>query len=148
MAERDTEIGFCSYWISLGILIGLMLVMIMLLFGDRARSHDHGMPVQWMEGLHSKRAPCCNGQDDNVVEWTTTDRQKCKQTSTGGYSDNNKGSYCILVDGTWWLVPESAVLEGSMNKDGIARWWGYPTIGEGGKASDIYIRCFLPGTES
>jgi hypothetical protein len=100
-----------------------------------AQAHDDGRyansPLKpWFESLHSKRGLCCADADGMTlkdVDW-----------------DSKDGHYRVFVEGTWWDVPEDAVIK-EPNQDGRTIVWPIYVWSES-KLQALKIRCFMPGT--
>lgn len=107
-------------------LAALVIVLCHVLF---AHAHDRERPDldDWYHGLHSDAgAWCCEGKEATHladVDWESKD-----------------GHYRVRVDGTWWDVPEGAVIS-TPNKDGRAMVWM-----NGGYGGHNGVRCFMAGS--
>lgn len=112
------------------------LAMLALLFwAVRASAHDPAHPELdgWYMGLKNKgHTLCCDGRDATHladVDW-----------------DSDKGHYRVKLEGTWYDVPDDAVIDDQPNRDSRPLVWAYP-IWVGEKKS-FGIRCFMPGAGS
>jgi hypothetical protein len=79
----------------------------------------------WFDSLRSAKGPCCSDADGSAVsdvDW-----------------ESSSGHYKVRLDGTWFDVPDEAVIT-VPNRVGRTMVW--PMQGAGG----ITIRCFMPGS--
>ena len=79
----------------------------------------------WFDSLRSGKGPCCSDADGSAVsdvDW-----------------ESSSGHYKVRLDGTWFDVPDEAVITGP-NRVGRTMVW--PTRGTAG----VTIRCFMPGS--
>ena len=79
----------------------------------------------WFDSLRSGKGPCCSDADGSAVsdvDW-----------------ESSNGHYKVRLDGTWFDVPDEAVITGP-NRVGRTMVW--PMQGSGG----VSIRCFMPGS--
>ena len=115
----------------LAFLIGFTLMF--ALQHRRAYARDDGRYAgsnlkQWFDGLHSGKGLCCSVADGRTLEDPDVDTQG--------------GRYRVKVDGTWYDVPDAALIS-EPNKLGQPIVWPY--VDTDGK---VQIRCFMPATGS
>jgi hypothetical protein len=83
---------------------------------------------QWFGGLKSPGGGLCcsfaDGWQIDDADWNTHD-----------------GHYLVRIEGTWYVVPDEALVT-ERNKYGLPVVWPVKT-----KDGEIRIRCFMPGTE-
>ena len=127
MSERAHSIIFVVLWVAAVVLGTTVLVSTV-----RAHDKDHPALSDWFRSLtNSDSIPCCDGSDATRIEdvdWQTT----CE---TGA----DECHYQVRLEGKWWNVPPTAVVQ-SGNRVGPALVW--PVYY---REHDIFIRCFLPG---
>lgn len=131
-----------------------------MLFAVPVLAHDQQMRDSlysgWMENLQSKKGLCCTSNEGSTlkdVDWSpakgladSSGRSiECKVTPIESARPEIKpGQYCVRIDGTWWNVPDAAVIEESNKYGPAVVWpiWGSP---HGGPKQIDGIRCFMPG---
>ncbi len=126
----------------LGSLLGIVPVL----------AHDaqmrQSMVSDWMNNLQSKKGICCTANEGATVkdvDWTVAEGQTCTMTPIEEAMKNpSHGKYCVRIEGTWWYVPDAAVIEES-NKYGPAVVWPIWGSHRGGPKTVDGIRCFMPG---
>lgn len=113
--------------------LAALALLALLFLAVKASAHDPAHPELdgWYMGLKSSRGHmlCCDGRDATHladVDW-----------------DSDKGHYRVKLEGTWYDVPDDAVIDDEPNRDGRALVWAYP-VWVGDKKS-FGIRCFMPG---
>jgi hypothetical protein len=97
-------------------------------------AHDKHHPElsDWFRSLANREGmPCCDGSDATRIE--DVDWQTVCETDTG------ECHYQVRLEGEWWNVPPTAVVQ-SGNRVGPTLVW--PVYR---REHDIFIRCFLPG---
>jgi hypothetical protein len=130
-------------------LLLVLLLLPLLLFGPVAFAHMKDRPDldRWFSGLHSKKGLCCSFTDGaslTDVDWDVNhEGREC--TIFPSDVDNEPSHYCVRLEGTWWLVPDKAVIE-DPNRYGPAVVWPIYVSQFGGKNKLIGVRCFIPGT--
>jgi hypothetical protein len=105
------------------------LLVPMLLFAAAAQAVDRGqfedVPDDirnWFKGVTSQAGvPCCDIADGHRTDYEV-----------------RAGAYWVPVDGTWWRVPDQAVIRDAGNPLGEAIVWYVNFRGS------IEIRCFVP----
>jgi len=129
------------------------MIGVLLAFPAMARDEGHhaNSPLKgWFEGLGSGRGLCCSFADGVSiadVDWTIEgEGQRCRIFDDDAES-HRTGHYCVRLEGSWWLVPDIAVVL-DPNRFGPAVVW--PTYIENKARPDdkptlVGIRCFLPG---
>lgn len=118
----------------------------------------------WFDSLKDKNGGgCCADADGAVVkdvDWSIQgEGQQCRRTPALSFSNQDvkyEGHYCVRYQGAWWLVPDSAVVDGP-NKAGQAIIWpictsprhisGADTCKDD-DASLLFIRCFIAGAQT
>ena len=118
------------------------MILAPILIAGAILVHDYAHPElkNWYMGLHSQSgSPCCDGEDATHIEdadWDTA-------------CTDGKCHYRVRLDGDWYDVPDSAVVDGP-NKSGTALVWAIRYgVGTGGDDKHTYgIRCFMPGTQT
>jgi len=110
---------------------------IMLACVDAVSARDDGRFAQsphknWVEGLRDRNGvSCCDTADGYDVQWDIKD-----------------GQYRVFIEGTWYVVPPTALLDNIPNRLGVARvWYAWSVDNKYGNRTPM-IRCFLPGTQS
>jgi hypothetical protein len=105
------------------------------------------MYSDWMADLSSGKGNCCStaeGATLKDVDWSTSDGMPCVMPPIDAAAKANPGRYCVRIDGTWWHVPEKAMITES-NKYGPAVVWPIWGSKEGAPKTLDGIRCFMPG---
>jgi hypothetical protein len=100
-------------------------------------AHDKHHPElsAWLKSLaDSHGTPCCDGSDATRIE--DVDWQTVCEAGTG------ECHYQVRLEGKWWDVPPTAVVQ-SGNRVGPALVWPV-YYGDHDKIA-VLIRCFLPG---
>jgi len=92
-----------------------------------------GSPLKpWFDQLKSGKGLCCSDADGTAlsdVDW-----------------ESKNGHYRVKIEGSWWDVPDEAVVT-EPNRAGRAMVW--PVYLRGATQEFfVEIRCFLPGTMS
>jgi hypothetical protein len=86
----------------------------------------------WFDGLRSGKGPCCSDADGTAlsdVDWETKD-----------------GHYRVRIEGSWWDVPDEAVITGP-NRAGRTMVWPVYYRQDGSLLLlRVEIRCFMPGS--
>ncbi len=81
---------------------------------------------QWMRGLKNEKGGlCCSGNDGFDAVY-----------------DTQGNSYRVLLYGSYWIVPDEAVIK-EPNKMGVAQVW-YSTQWSTAGVPTPQIRCFIP----
>ena len=153
MAERlDSLIGLGLAIVGVFVAVVAVAFVVFMVVATLADAHDdqmhRSMYSDWMNNLHNKNnAICCTNNEGSTlkdVDWSVSDGMQCIQTPIEAAQNAPLGKYCVRIDGTWWYVPDKAVIEES-NKYGPAVVWpiwgsklGEPKTVDG-------IRCFMPG---
>lgn len=127
----------------------LIAVIALILFLPRAHARDDGQWKNkslhnWFDKLQSNKGLCCSFADGVKVEdpdWRLDSSQDCQPIMYEGKPEGAQSAYCVKLNGTWFRVPERALVT-EPNKFGAAVVWPYQG------ASGQGIRCFMPGTES
>lgn len=120
---------------ALGALARVAGYAFLLVLVDPAFGRDDGHYAQsplkpWFDSLKSGKGPCCSDADGSVVQdadWESKD-----------------GRYRVKLEGTWYDVPDDAVLK-EPNRAGRTMVWPiyYRSMG---KLDRVEIRCFIPGS--
>lgn len=79
----------------------------------------------WVQGLKDRKGVgCCSTADGYPadVEWDTANDR-----------------YRVRIEGVWYTVPATALIDDQTNRFGTAMVWYYVQNGE------VTIRCFMPG---
>ena len=106
-----------------------------MVVGRLAGSFDAPELGDWFRSLaNSHGVPCCDGSDATRIE--DVDWQTICETDTG------ECHYQVRLEGKWWDVPPTAVVQ-SGNREGPALVWPV-YYGDQDKIA-VLIRCFLPG---
>ena len=113
------------------------------------------MYSDWMEHLQSHKGLCCTQNEGSTVkdvDWTVIDQASsgltCEITPIeAAHPEVPPGRYCVRIEGTWWNVPNAAVIE-EPNKYGPATVWPIWGAHQGGPKRVDGIRCFMPGALS
>jgi hypothetical protein len=113
----------------MGRLSGRALLVAMLLAAAAAHAVDRGqfedVPEDirsWFKGVTSQNGvPCCDISDGHRTDYEV-----------------RAGAYWVPVNGTWWRVPDKAVIRDAGNPLGEAVVWYVNFRGS------IEIRCFVP----
>jgi hypothetical protein len=109
------------------------MLKLLLAFGFVVSIHLTDRPElnEWAESLKAGNGmPCCENAEAHPLEepeWRV----------------NSEGHYEVFLEGAWWDVPDSAVVQGP-NKYGRVLVWYAPVRDTDGKVVAVYIRCFLP----
>ncbi|MDB5501939.1 MAG: hypothetical protein JWR89_1841 [Tardiphaga sp.] len=119
-------------WRKFGVAAMGMAVLSLLPLAHSAFARDRGQFAatspelkSWFDSLRSGKGPCCSDADGSAVsdvDW-----------------ESSSGHYKVRLEGTWFDVPDEAVITGP-NRVGRTMVW--PMQGAGG----ITIRCFMPGS--
>jgi hypothetical protein len=90
---------------------------------DRGQFEDVPPDIRaWFKAMRSPAGvPCCDVSDGHRTSYDTRD-----------------GSYWVPIDGSWWQVPEKAVIRDAGNPVGEAIVWYVNHRGS------IVISCFVP----
>lgn len=135
---RNIMIGF-------GLALAVALVWFFLAWPAFAHIHDRPDLDTWTQSLHNAgHGWCCDSSEATVladVDWRNTQVDQCKRYSSAD-GDDQIGHLCVRVEGDWWLVADSKVIN-EPNRYGMALLWGL-WIGDG-PGRQYYVRCFLPG---
>ena len=102
-----------------------------------ALAHDKHHPElsAWFKSLaNSHGTPCCDGSDATRIE--DVDWQTVCEAGTA------ECHYQVRLEGNWWDVPPTAVVQ-SGNRVGPALVW--PVYYQEHDKIAVRIRCFLPG---
>ena len=130
MSERAHSIVFAVLWGA-----AVALGTIMLVSAVWAHDKHHPELSAWFESLaDSHGTPCCDGSDATRIE--DVDWQTVCEGGTG------ECHYQVRLEGKWWDVPPTAVVQ-SGNRVGPALVWPV-YYGDHDKIA-VLIRCFLPG---
>ena len=111
----------------------LVLFVSLTFFTGAALAVDHGqfenVPDDiraWFKGVRSPAGvPCCDISDGHRTEY-----------------DVRAGAYWVPINGSWWRVPEKAIIRNAGNPLGEAVVWYVSLRG------NIEIRCFVPADAS
>jgi hypothetical protein len=114
-----------------GVAVGAAAVLLAMLLHP-AIARDRGQYAgtspelkSWFDSLRSGKGPCCSDADGSAVsdvDW-----------------ESSSGHYRVRLEGTWFDVPDEAVIT-TPNRVGRTMVW--PMQGTAG----ISIRCFMPGS--
>jgi hypothetical protein len=127
MSERAHSIIFAVLW-GAAVVFGTMVLVTAVWAHDK----HHPELSAWFESLaNSQGTPCCDGSDATRIE--DVDWQTICEAGTG------ECYYQVRLEGKWWHVPPTAVVQ-SGNRVGPALVW--PVYY---RDHDILVRCFLPG---
>ena len=115
------------------------LILVGCLLMTSAFAHDHHNPALngWYPTLHSRvGSPCCDGSDIDDGNATALDEADW---------DSKDGHFRVFVEGKWWDVPDSAIVD-VPNKDGRPIVWFYWNRSfDGHDKDELKIRCFIQG---
>ncbi|WP_425990194.1 hypothetical protein [Afipia sp. DC4300-2b1] len=111
----------------LALMIPLTLSAAAALAVDRGQFGDVPEHIRkWFKDARSPAGvPCCDVSDGHRTDY-----------------DVREGSYWVPIEGSWWLVPEKAIIRTGGNPTGGAVVW-YVTI-----RGNIEITCFVPADGS
>jgi hypothetical protein len=121
---------------------GLSLVLLVFLATCPARSRDlegryANSPLKsWFDNLRSAKGPCCSDADGTAL--SDVDWEAVSDPSKPGVH------YRVRVEGSWWDVPDEAVIS-EPNRAGRTMVWPVYYSPLGGPLR-VEIRCFMPGT--
>ena len=128
-----------------------VVAIFMLATIPRAHAHMRDRPDldPWFHELHSQKGLCCSFVDGSTVadvDWDAANEGRSCVVLPTDVGNDEPSHYCVRLDGTWWAVPDKAVLDDA-NRYGRAIVWPIYVSSFGGKNKLIGIRCFLRGTE-
>lgn len=127
--------GRAVFDVILGVAILFIFVAyVVCAFMSIGSAHDHARPdlTGWFQGLQARSgAQCCDGSDGLSLDDPDWDM-----------ADNR---YRVRLDGEWYDVPDSAVVDGRNRAEHAVVW---PIREWDGTKGSWKIRCFLPGTMS
>ncbi len=107
------------------------VILVAIWLPVRAHSPDHFAQMgeekeKWLRGLKNETgALCCSGKDGFDAEY-----------------DTQGNSYRVLLYGSYWVVPDEAVVK-EPNRMGVAQVW-YTTFWSADGVPKPQIRCFIP----
>jgi len=112
-------------------LLALSLIFLIRDYGQYAQNSPE--LKEWFNGLTSKQGNnCCSMADGRRID-------------DADWDIDDKGNYKVQIDGTWYEVPDNAVVR-SRNRVGYAVVWPAMMTDQTGKQI-TYIRCFMAGTQ-
>jgi hypothetical protein len=111
----------------------LALVVPLIVVAVTANAFDRGqyenVPEHirnWFKSVRSPAGiPCCDVSDGHRTEY-----------------DVREGNYWVPIEGTWWQVPDKAIIRDTGNPLGEAVVWYVALRG------NVEIRCFVPADAS
>jgi hypothetical protein len=85
----------------------------------------------WVSGLHNAQGTsCCENDEAHALD-------------EPDWRVSAEGHYQVFLEGAWWIVPDSAVVQGP-NKYGRVLVWYYLSYSGQDNVHTVVIRCFLP----
>src|SRR5262249_57689338 len=126
-----------AHWTIFAVWRGAAVAFGTLVLVSAVWAHDQHHPElsAWFKSLtNSLAVPCCDGSDATRIE--DVDRQTVCEAGTA------ECHYQVRLEGNWWDVPPTAVVQ-SGNRVGPALVW--PVYYQEHDKIAVRIRCFLPG---
>ena len=138
----------CDLW-ALAIFIAVILIAAVLGFAFSASAAPppgtnlSGPEHLWWECQHNNGESCCSLSDGHVIKDEDWRQDPVHQES-----------YQVRIDGTWFDVPVSAVIqpahqcgpEPDATKRSMSKAWYYIVRDDNNKIVDVHFYCFMTGT--
>lgn len=99
---------------------------------DSKNPHAYNQLKPWFDGLKSGKGPCCSDADGTAL-------------SDPDWKSDERGHYHVRIEGSWYEVPENAVLR-QPNLYGRTMVWPNISRDVANNILRVDIRCFIVGT--